>query len=654
MEPITDAIPNEAANSTCADELKAAFASSPMPDGKTPPEWFMVFPGGVHDVCLHRAGKPFEIQVSIDPMTPAELNKQLQAVNGRGKLKAYFDFDHESKSASAYPEAFRWQESPEPGVYAKARFTDAGLKAVLGRDYQSFSMTFFVDDVKAKPARVVCNAGAGLNFGGLVNEPAFSKNLPLMSKEAKEQQSPAGSAEQNQTETHMSEQNKAADSAELQAKESALQAAKAEADALKAQLTRINELTAGKAVSDAITNGQIPALDKESQEQWKKLITANPENAALLAKMPKHAPQPVQASAARVEVGSSPLEAIKAIDKHGTHNAELRAQIYHKEIAPMLAKGDFGMNIKDVLQASNSPGTLVGNIVSQRVLELVAAQVPAMSAFTTDFSDAQVAYNQSIITRYMSIPAVGTYHTSNGYVDGDDATASDVTVTMNAHQFTSAKFGANELSGTVRNLFGEMSEALAAAVAHDIVFAAYALITEANFTNAVLTANATEFGRTTLGDAQAAQDDLGVPIQNRVALLSPQYYAILGRDQIIATQGAFQMARAETIEKGVLPDVQGYKVIKCPKFTTYVGAGIKGFCMTKSAICIATRLPLDYATALPGANFGSIATVTNPMTGLSVAQTMYVNHDKGTSTLRLAWMRGQSKGQVSVGQIIKG
>ena len=74
---------------------------------------------------------------------------------------------------------------------------------------------------------------------------------------------------------------------------------------------------------------------------------------------------------------------------------------------------------------------------------------------------------------------------------------------------------------------------------------------------------------------------------------------------------------------------------------------LAGFGFSKSALCAATRLPTDYAALLPGASYGAVTTVTDPDTGASCMQTMYVDHNIGVSNWRLAWMFGVAAGQVA-------
>lgn len=143
------------------------------------PDEIMYMPAGVHTIRASKAGKPFQCTVSVDPSTAGVLQASLnKLVLDRHPQRPYFDFDHEGKKASAWPVGFAWKQYPEPGVYAKVNWSESGKKAVLGRDFRSFSPTFFADG--GDPAKVTAMDFIG---GSLVNAPAFRKISPLWCKE---------------------------------------------------------------------------------------------------------------------------------------------------------------------------------------------------------------------------------------------------------------------------------------------------------------------------------------------------------------------------------------------------------------------------------------------------------------------------------------
>jgi hypothetical protein len=117
--------------------------------------------------------------VKVDRSTASELDRQLQSLNSIGKQRAFFDFDHDNNEASAWPEEFFWKDSP-PGVYVRAKLSEAGSRAIGGKTYRAFSATF--DLTRGEPSEVIASDRSGLNLGGLVNDPAFKEILPLWAK----------------------------------------------------------------------------------------------------------------------------------------------------------------------------------------------------------------------------------------------------------------------------------------------------------------------------------------------------------------------------------------------------------------------------------------------------------------------------------------
>ena len=353
-------------------------------------------------------------------------------------------------------------------------------------------------------------------------------------------------------------------------------------------------------------------------------------------------------------IRTDPRHALQAFGRE--RNPELRALYYKRDIAPLLAHGEGLIGLDAVrpqegapLEASNSFGTLVGNIISQRVLELLRFQLPSLQRISTDFSEEAVKYGQSIITRTIGIPTVGTYSTSTGYPALTTAAATDVSVTINQHKCLELALQAEQLSGTARQLFEEQVPAMSYALAKDLVDYVYALIVAGTFTNTPVSETVQNFGRPTVLEVSKALTEAGVPLgsQFRTLLLNPAYFAALQNDPSIIQLAAFQ--DREIIQENQLPAIGGFSIIQTPNLPTT--GNLAGFGFSKSALGAATRLPVDYTKILPGASFGQVQTIQDPDTGAAMVSTAYVNHTLGTANFRLAWMYGAAAGQVKAGTI---
>ncbi len=312
------------------DDALEARAMVPAPSSLAD---FMVMAGGQQQVCLTQNGKPLVVVVDVTPASATALNAQLTAVAERTKQKPYFGFDHKKDEtrATAWPTEFYWNPTTG-GLHARTEPSAAGTTAVEGKDYRGFSMVFHVDDVKKKPAQIVCNPKAGLNMGGLTNEPAFHENAPLWAREA--QQFPGacasgangleagGVANQQERESmkktieqltqelatlqanHKTLEQQvtalkarsgdAAAATELQAREAQLDSSRlgvqlAEAQLRNAQLEareqQRKETDAKAAVAKAVSRGVLPAQNTELQAQWTNWCTEKPEMISALEAM---------------------------------------------------------------------------------------------------------------------------------------------------------------------------------------------------------------------------------------------------------------------------------------------------------------------------------------------------------------------------------
>jgi len=625
---------------------------------------FMFMPAGVHEINCSRGGKPITVRVEVNAQSAAALNAQLADVSAAlAPQKPYCDFDHSRGVASFWPQRFTWQPD---GVYVEGEFSASGKAAVEGKDYRSFSPTFFVDDVASNPARVICNTAAGLNFGGFVNEPAFGKMKPLFAKDAKDAGVPGElDNPNNQDDMKRTIAELQAAKATLETQVNELKAKATRTDLEAAQLTarqaelvsteqaiRIHELEAADttrrtadadaAVTRAVQRGALPAQDTALQAIWKATILSNPAAVAMLdAINASGAPLAGKPGVSRIQVTrSSSSDALNAFAAET--DPRKRYALYAKEIKPRLAEGD-----PLPLDAANSPGTLAGTLVTQRTLELLKITFPVLTSIGTDFSDQAARYNQTINTRIVGIPSVVDYDATNGWVD-QDATMTDVNVVLNKRQGVPITFTTEDLSSTARRLFDEIAPAQAYALAKSMVDALYAVITAGNFANKTIVGATNAFGRGEVINVGIALNKRGNPMGagNRKLLLYSDYYGALAKDNAIVTLAAFQ--QPGIITAGMLPEVHGFGVVDAPNLPTT--ANLVGFGFTRSALCLVTRVDGDYLNALPGASNGTSQLITDPDLGMTVQQVQFVNHQKATASQRISLLYGVAKGQANAGE----
>jgi len=210
---------------------------------------FLFMPAGQHEIRVSNRRRA--VTVLVEAATADALNEQLDAVKARTGNRPYLDFNHQDGEASFWPRRFIWREGQ--GVFVQGEFSDAGKAAIEGKRFRSFSPTFHLDDESGEPARVIANPYASLNFGGLVNAPAFHKIAPFFAKDSgivETQNARAGEQRKygmGKSETTMTETE--------------------ELVALKVKDRTRREKDADKAILAAIERGSIKPLDEAVKSQ---------------------------------------------------------------------------------------------------------------------------------------------------------------------------------------------------------------------------------------------------------------------------------------------------------------------------------------------------------------------------------------------------
>jgi len=145
------------------------------------PEHLQWMPPGTSTIQATSNGRPARLTVHVNAETARVVQAAFEEMNrecerGVGD-KPYFDLNHNDEEASAWPVAFTWggDDPVTGGVRAKVTWSEAGKRALLGRNYRRFSPTFHLDGA----GRVT---GLPVNCGGLVNRAAFSKIQPVLAK----------------------------------------------------------------------------------------------------------------------------------------------------------------------------------------------------------------------------------------------------------------------------------------------------------------------------------------------------------------------------------------------------------------------------------------------------------------------------------------
>lgn len=595
---------------------------------------FVWMPAGKHAISAGTTtGKPFVGDVIVDEAGFRAVEASLQRTIAAGR-PAWIDFNHEDGAAAAWVKGFKWD--PARGIIASVEWTSAGKAALDGKEFRSFSPAFTLD----RESKRVAGIYEGHAAGGLVNSPAFGAAMPALiaarlGSAESTKPAPGGSLGNEKTNTMK----------DILIKILAALAVTHAADATEEQLAA---LVAKHVTEQNTNNASVEALKKELEAIKAKaasdaaaIIAKEKELADLRASKPVVVPV-IQAAAAPV-VSAKPgaLDAVRAMQKET--DPLKRGAIFCSELREFTSKP----GVFEVL-AANSLGSLTSDLVVLKALDLLKLTFPALTRVSTDFTAANAKYGQTVQSRLVTVPSVGTYSTSTGY-GVSAATTTDVPVVINNHKHITISFNANELGGTGRDLFGEQVEAMNYALGKNLVDALYALFVIGTYTNATTIATASLTRITGPLAIASAMNARGVPGMRRTLLLSSAAFAKLAEDSTIMALGQYQSP--ELITEYQLPKVAGLQPIEAVNLPST--GNMTGFAFSPDAAVIATRLPADYTQALPGSGYGSVQTITNPDTGISVLKTDFIDHTLGSANSRIAWMYGVAAGQAASGQLLK-
>ena len=318
---------------------------------------------------------------------------------------------------------------------------------------------------------------------------------------------------------------------------------------------------------------------------------------------------------------------------------------------------------------ADNAGTLAGALVLQKALEYFHIIYPAFDALTLDFSDQPALLNQLLYTRSIGSLAVQTYNNTvdtagrpKGWDTVSPVSMTDVEIEVDEHVGVPVVFGADTLAKTMRQLFDELSPAMAYALSKYFMQKIYALFTPANYDAyaavngaKVPTAYATyakglaDFARSAIVDLNLIFNPNEVPLHDRTVLLNSAYYGQISKDPSLITFWAGQR-NPELITEGELPKMSKFVPIEAPDFPTANNA--VGMALQKNGVVAIARPPFDYTRALPGASYGNCTMVKLPETQLTVMLVEYVNHTGGFAERRMEVAIGAKVGDKRGGLLI--
>ena len=290
---------------------------------------------------------------------------------------------------------------------------------------------------------------------------------------------------------------------------------------------------------------------------------------------------------------------------------------------------------------SNTIGGVNLAQIAQQTLETLSAEMPIVSAFTTDFSSDVADVGESVSTRVAT--AVSAGDATSGY-SATDVTSTAKTITLNKHKHFTAAFTDLEIAkGGMDMLERTFVRPAVHAVVNAMMDDLLALALTATYSNEVTVA-AGSFGADDVADLAGDLTTLNVPKSDRALVIKPSYYANLAQDNAI--QASYAYGGPGSIQDNAVPKVHGFNVYEYSDIPAN-GESLEGFACGPEALIIAGRQP-----ALPENWAGAVESVQEPGTGVTLQLRNWYEGKDGAQYITATMIYGVASGTDSMKRIV--
>lgn len=384
------------------------------------------------------------------------------------------------------------------------------------------------------------------------------------------------------------------------------------------------------------------------------------------------------------------------------------------------AKGEDFM-LRDTIRAAtytdpnSQVGSLAGDLIVLRNLGYLVYKLPWLGKLTTDMSAEPAMFGQSILTRYITPPAVLTWVPGVGFtkqaqqisdsetgttqsggktlrVGGagalalDDANAwgiaeksapstTDRSVTLNMFKATEIEFPVSALAGTIRNLFGEQLGAQTYSLAEEINKSVLTMLMSATWSGikTEYVKSLANWDLSSMIGVKNAMTISKIPDVGRFALLHSFYHdKILEDSNLLSAKAILALINKDEkgFESGEIPTLFGVKPLESQlasadssgALTTWtddqtLGTTTRiGFAGNASSGLFVSRPPQDFTKVMTQLGIpvtASIRLMTEPDSGLTVMVFSYADNGRMSLNQRVCLMWGSAQGDPRIGILLK-
>lgn len=224
------------------------------------------------------------------------------------------------------------------------------------------------------------------------------------------------------------------------------------------------------------------------------------------------------------------------------------------------------------------------DIITQKAIQAFVAELAPLKAFSTDFSDETEKQGATVQVAIPSNITAGT--TPNAYETEDTASLGVASVPLSSYAKATVGITDAQFASSSAARLETFAVQQAKAVARKIITDAWALITNATFSQKVTKALAS----ITSGDVRAMKvilDKADVSRQDRSLIVNADVFDKLAGDTTITIANAMAYGGPEVVREGIIPRLLGMDVHMSTLVPT--AESLVGFAVHPSALAIAIR-----------------------------------------------------------------